>query len=195
MWRRWKNHEPGGHTFSFALAGNPNAGKTSVFNALTGAHQHVGNYPGVTVERKEGMAVVDGHRARIVDLPGTYSLTAYSLEELVARNYIIGQRPEVLINVVDAANLERNLYLTVQLLELGAPVVLCLNMVDVAEQRGIAIDVGQAFRGASHSGGAHRGPRRERHGPAFKGRHGPGPGKSLAGSLWKFPTARTWTRG
>ena len=130
-----------GHTFSFALAGNPNAGKTSAFNALTGAHQHVGNYPGVTVERKEGTAHLNGNQARIVDLPGTYSLTAYSLEELVARNYIIGQRPEVIINVVDAANLERNLYLTVQLLELGAPLVLCLNMVDVAEQRGIAIDV------------------------------------------------------
>ena len=128
-------------TFSFALAGNPNAGKTSVFNALTGAHQHVGNYPGVTVERKEGTARINGNQAGIVDLPGTYSLTAYSLEELVARNYIIGQRPEVVINVVDAANLERNLYLTVQLLELGAPLVLCLNMVDVAEQRGIAIDV------------------------------------------------------
>ena len=129
------------HTFSFALAGNPNAGKTSVFNALTGAHQHVGNYPGVTVERKEGTVYLNGDKARLVDLPGTYSLTAYSLEELVARNYIIGQRPEVIINVVDAANLERNLYLTVQLLELGAPLVLCLNMLDVAEQRGIVIDV------------------------------------------------------
>jgi ferrous iron transport protein B len=123
-----------------ALAGNPNAGKTSLFNALTGARQHVGNYPGVTVEKKEGLAFHQGTPVRVVDLPGTYSLTAYSLEELVARNFLIGERPQVVVDVVDASNLERNLYLAVQLLELGVPLVICLNMVDVAEQRGMSID-------------------------------------------------------
>ena len=126
-----------------ALAGNPNAGKTSLFNALTGARQHVGNYPGVTVEKKEGEAHLEGVAARVVDLPGTYSLTAYSLEELVARNFLIGERPDVVVDVVDAANLERNLYLAVQLLELGVPLVISLNMVDVAEQRGMKIDAGK----------------------------------------------------
>jgi ferrous iron transport protein B len=125
---------------TLALAGNPNAGKTTVFNALTGARQHVGNYPGVTVDKKEGMSTCQGREVRIVDLPGTYSLTAYSLEELVARNYLIGERPDVVVNIVDAANLERNLYLTVQLLELGVPLVICLNMVDTAAQRGMKID-------------------------------------------------------
>ncbi len=124
-----------------ALAGNPNAGKTSLFNALTGARQHVGNYPGVTVDKKEGEARLDGQAVKIVDLPGTYSLTAYSLEELVARNYLIGDRPDVVVDVVDASNLERNLYLAVQLMELGVPLVIGLNMMDVAEQRGMKIDV------------------------------------------------------
>ncbi len=128
---------------TIALAGNPNAGKTSVFNALTGSRQHVGNYPGVTVDKKEGEAILEGLRVRVVDLPGTYSLTAYSLEELVARNYLIGQRPDVVVDVVDAANLERNLYLTVQLMELGVPLVVCLNMIDVAQARGMQIDVGK----------------------------------------------------
>jgi len=123
-----------------ALAGNPNAGKTSLFNRLTGARQHVGNYPGVTVEKKEGVAVFQGQEFPVVDLPGTYSLTAYSLEELVARNFIIGQRPGVVVDVVDASNLERNLYLTVQLMELGVPLVICLNMMDVAAARGIRVD-------------------------------------------------------
>ncbi len=123
-----------------ALAGNPNAGKTSLFNRLTGARQHVGNYPGVTVEKKEGVAVFQGQEIPVVDLPGTYSLTAYSLEELVARNFIIGQRPSVVVDVVDAANLERNLYLAVQLMELGVPLVICLNMMDVAAARGIRVD-------------------------------------------------------
>ncbi len=128
---------------TIALAGNPNAGKTSVFNALTGSRQHVGNYPGVTVEHKEGACTLDGCQVRVVDLPGTYSLTAYSLEEVVARNYLIGRRPQVVIDVVDASNLERNLYLAVQLMELGVPLVICLNMVDVAEQRGMRIDAGK----------------------------------------------------
>jgi ferrous iron transport protein B len=129
------------NSYTMALAGNPNAGKTSLFNALTGARQHVGNYPGVTVEKKTGEVSFNGDVVQVVDLPGTYSLTAYSLEELVARNFLIGDRPDVVVDVVDASNLERNLYLAVQLLELGVPLVICLNMMDVAEQRGLKIDI------------------------------------------------------
>lgn len=124
-----------------ALAGNPNAGKTTLFNALTGARQHVGNYPGVTVEKKEGLYSQNGYRFNIVDLPGTYSLTAYSLEEVVARDFVVNQKPRVVINIVDASSLERNLYLTLQFLELGIPVCLALNMIDMAESRGMHIDV------------------------------------------------------
>jgi ferrous iron transport protein B len=125
---------------TIALAGNPNCGKTTLFNALTGSRQHVGNYPGVTVERKEGTYVVNGQKINIVDLPGTYSLTAYSLEEVVARDFIINEKPAVVINIVDASNLERNLYLAVQFLEMGVPLCIALNMVDMAEKRGIEID-------------------------------------------------------
>jgi ferrous iron transport protein B len=125
---------------TIALAGNPNSGKTTMFNALTGARQHVGNYPGVTVEKKEGSYNHNGNRLHIVDLPGTYSLTAYSIEELVARNYLTEQKPEAVIDIVDASNLERNLYLAVQFLEMGTPLVLSLNMIDVAKSRGIAVD-------------------------------------------------------
>lgn len=125
---------------SIALGGNPNAGKTTLFNELTGARQHVGNYPGVTVEKKEGYFNHNGTEFHIVDLPGTYSLTAYSQDEVVARNYLTEQKPEAVVNIVDASNLERNLYLTVQLLELGTPVVLALNMIDVAEKRGFTIN-------------------------------------------------------
>jgi len=125
---------------TMALAGNPNAGKTTLFNAITGARQHVGNYPGVTVEKKEGFYELKGHRLTIVDLPGTYSLTAYSVEEVVARDYLVKERPQVVINIVDAANLERNLYLTCQFFEMGLPMVIALNMVDVAKDRGITID-------------------------------------------------------
>lgn len=124
-----------------ALAGNPNAGKTTVFNAITGARQHVGNYPGVTVEKKEGVRRVNGTVMHVVDLPGTYSLTAYSLEEVVARNFVINERPDVVVDIVDASNLERNLYLTLQFIELGVPVVVALNMVDVARARGRTINV------------------------------------------------------
>ena len=122
-----------------ALAGNPNAGKTSLFNTITGARQHVANYPGVTVERKEGFTRQNGRDLRLVDLPGTYSLTAYSLEELVARNVLVMEHPQVVVNIVDASNLERNLYLTVQLFELGLPVVIDLDMIDVANGRGIGV--------------------------------------------------------
>jgi ferrous iron transport protein B len=122
------------------LAGNPNSGKTTLFNHLTGARQHVGNYPGVTVDKKEGLFSLHGHDYKVVDLPGTYSLTAYSVEELVARDYLVNERPDVVIDVVDAANLERNLYLTCQFLELGVPLVIALNMIDVAKKRGITID-------------------------------------------------------
>ncbi|MEN8142898.1 MAG: ferrous iron transport protein B [Thermodesulfobacteriota bacterium] len=123
-----------------ALAGNPNAGKTTLFNRLTGSRQHVGNYPGVTVEKKEGVyRTSTGGQMDVIDLPGTYSLTAYSVEEVVARDYLIHEKPEVVINITDAANLERHLYLTCQFLELGAPVVIALNMIDVARDRGISI--------------------------------------------------------
>ncbi|MFU8819202.1 MAG: ferrous iron transport protein B [Desulfurivibrio sp.] len=126
---------------TFALAGNPNAGKTTLFNALTGARQHVGNYPGVTVAKKSGTHnLTDGTRCNVVDLPGTYSLTAYSIEEVVARDFLVQERPDVVINIVDASNLERNLYLTIQLLELGVPLIIALNMMDVAHDRGIEID-------------------------------------------------------
>lgn len=128
---------------TIALAGNPNSGKTTLFNALTGARQHVGNYPGVTVETKEGVCSHRGTELRIVDLPGTYSLTAYSLEEIVTRDFLAGRKPDVVIDVVDASNLERNLYLAVQLMEMGAPLVLCLNMVDAARSRGIEVDAGR----------------------------------------------------
>ena len=123
-----------------ALAGNPNSGKTTLFNAITGARQHVGNYPGVTVEKKHGFYDDNGLRMQIVDLPGTYSLTAYSLEEVVARDFLVDEKPAVVINIVDASNLERNLYLYLQFMEMGLPVVIALNMVDVAEKRGIQVD-------------------------------------------------------
>jgi len=124
-----------------ALAGNPNSGKTSVFNGLTGARQHVGNYPGVTVEKKEGLCRHDGREIHVVDLPGTYSLTAYSIEELVARNFIVNQKPDVVVDIIDSSNLERNLYLAVQLMELKAPLVLAFNMSDVAKARGMKFDL------------------------------------------------------
>ena len=126
---------------TIALAGNPNAGKTTIFNALTGLRQHTGNWPGKTVEKKEGRIEHGGRTINIVDLPGTYSLTAYSPEEIIARDFIIQQRPDVVINVVDATNLERNLYLTVQILELDVPVILALNMTDDLHRNGARVNV------------------------------------------------------
>lgn len=123
-----------------ALAGNPNSGKTTVFNNLTGARQHVGNYAGVTVEKKEGTVKYRDYEIKVIDLPGTYSLTAYSPDEVVARKVIIEEKPDVVVNIVDASNLERNLYLTTQLLELDVPIILALNMYDTAEKAGMKID-------------------------------------------------------
>lgn len=124
-----------------ALAGNPNSGKTSIFNRLTGSNQHVANFPGVTVERKEGRATVGGLRLQVVDLPGTYSLTAYSIEEIVARNFLVDERPDLVVDVIDTSNLQRNLYLATQLMELDLPVVLAANMLDVARRRGSSFDL------------------------------------------------------
>ena len=124
-----------------ALAGNPNSGKTTIFNNLTGARQHVGNYPGVTVEKKEGLCRYEDYDIQIVDLPGTYSLTAYSAEELVARNFIIDEKPDVVVDIIDSSNLERNLYLAVQLMETGAHLVLAFNMSDEARARGYEFDI------------------------------------------------------
>ena len=122
-----------------ALAGNPNCGKTTLFNALTGSNQFVGNWPGVTVEKKEGK--LKGHKdVTIMDLPGIYSLSPYTLEEVVARNYLITDRPDAIINIVDGTNIERNLYLSTQIMELGIPVIMAINMIDVLEKTGDKID-------------------------------------------------------
>lgn len=126
-----------------ALAGNPNSGKTTIFNLLTGARQHVGNYPGVTVEKKEGLCKYDDYEMTLVDLPGTYSLTAFSIEELVARNFIIQEQPDVVVDIIDASNIERNLYLATQLIEMNVPLVLAFNMSDVAEQKGLVFNLKQ----------------------------------------------------
>ncbi|MCB9136941.1 MAG: ferrous iron transport protein B [Caldilineaceae bacterium] len=127
-------------TIHIALAGNPNVGKSTIFNALTGSRQHVGNWPGKTVEKKEGRFRIDDEEILLVDLPGTYSLAAYSVEEIIARDFIIHERPNAVIAVVDSANLERNLYLVAQILELDVPVILALNMQDIAQSRGLKID-------------------------------------------------------
>ena len=124
-----------------ALVGNPNSGKTTLFNFLTGASQHVGNWPGVTVEKKEGSFSHEGQTVQVVDLPGIYSLGAFSQDELVARDYIMTGDADVIINVIDASNIERNLYLTTQLLEMDKKIVVALNMADEAEKRQIRFNI------------------------------------------------------
>ena len=125
---------------TIAIAGNPNVGKSTIFNALTGANQHVGNWPGKTVEQKTGHFQYKNIQFNLVDLPGTYSLSAFSPEEVIAREFIIQEKPDFVVIVADAANLERNLYLTVQILEMGVPSLLLLNMMDAADSRGIEIN-------------------------------------------------------
>ena len=123
-----------------ALAGNPNSGKTTLFNQLTGSRQRVGNWPGVTVEKKEG-TLKGENQCTIQDLPGIYSLSPYSLEEVVSRNYLVNEKPDAILNIVDGTNIERNLYLTTQLLELGIPTVVCVNMMDLVKRNGDQIDI------------------------------------------------------
>lgn len=127
-------------SIKIALAGNPNSGKTTMFNALTGSNQYVGNWPGVTVEKKSGQLKSD-KSIEIIDLPGIYSLSPYTLEEVVARNYLLNEKPDVIINIIDSTNIERNLYLTTQILEIGLPVVIALNMTDIVDKRGDKIDI------------------------------------------------------
>lgn len=128
-------------TFKIALAGNPNAGKSTIFNALTGGDQHVGNWPGKTVEKKSGKLKAENRQIELVDLPGVYSLSSYSPEEEITRDYILQQSPDLVINVIDASNLERNLYLTVQIHETGAPMILVLNMSDIAHKNGVNVNL------------------------------------------------------
>lgn len=127
---------------TIALAGNPNCGKTTLFNEITGSRQHVGNWPGVTVDKKEGF-YKKNKEIMVLDLPGTYSLSPYSAEEIVARDYIVKERPDAVINIVDGTSLERNLYLTLQILETGIPAVLAVNMMDEVEAKGDKIDCGK----------------------------------------------------
>ena len=123
-----------------ALAGNPNCGKTTLFNSLTGSNQYVGNWPGVTVEKKEGK--LKGHDDVVIqDLPGIYSLSPYTLEEVVARGYLVNEKPDAILNIIDGTNIERNLYLTTQLIELGIPVVMAVNMIDLVRKNGDKIDL------------------------------------------------------
>ena len=124
----------------FALAGNPNCGKTTLFNSLTGSTAHVGNWPGVTVDKRDGVYKKCAEPIAIIDLPGIYSLSPYTPEEVIARNYILDEKPDCVINIVDATNLERNLYLTTQILEMDVPMVIALNMMDAVERQGDKID-------------------------------------------------------
>ena len=153
-----------------ALAGNPNCGKTTMFNDLTGANQYVGNWPGVTVEKKEGKYTRDKD-VTITDLPGTYSLSPYSPEEIVARDYLLEGGPDAVINLVDATNLERNLYLTSQILNLGVPVVIALNMMDLVEKNGDKINVDGLSRELGCPIVPTSAPEGPRHGGRRQGRH------------------------
>ena len=165
-----------------ALAGNPNCGKTTLFNALTGSNQYVGNWPGVTVEKKEGR--LKGHKDVIIqDLPGIYSLSPYTLEEVVARNYLVKEKPDAILNIVDGTNIERNLYLTTQLIELGIPVVVAVNMMDLVRKNGDKIDLKKLGAGPGLPGGGDQRPEgRGRHGGRGAGR-GRWPRPSAAGEL------------
>ena len=136
-----KNRSVSKGKLTVAFIGNPNCGKTTLFNAYTGANLKVANWPGVTVEKVEGSMRFQGYDIKLVDLPGTYSLTSYTMEESVSRDFILSDDVDVVIDVVDASSLERNLYLTLQLLELGKPVVVALNMMDIVEKRGMEIDL------------------------------------------------------
>ena len=127
-------------SIKIALAGNPNCGKTTLFNALTGSNQYVGNWPGVTVEKKDGK-LKDHKDVIIQDLPGIYSLSPYTLEEVVTRNYLVQEKPDVILNIIDGTNIERNLYLTTQLVEIGLPVVMAVNMMDIVRKNGDVIDI------------------------------------------------------
>lgn len=129
-----------------AVAGQPNSGKSTIFNCLTGARQFVANYPGITVEKKTGIYYYKGDKVVLVDLPGTYSLTSYSLEERIARDFLLHENPALILDIVDASNLERNLYLTFQLLEMDISLVIALNMKDVAQRRGLQIDTNKLSR-------------------------------------------------
>jgi len=137
---RHRGGREGASHLTIALAGNANVGKSVIFNELTGLHQHIGNWPGKTVERAEGTLSFRGYTINIVDLPGIYSLTTYSIEELVSREYIAVEQPDVLVNVVDASALERNLFFTLQLIELEPRMIIALNQVDLAEKKGIRVD-------------------------------------------------------
>ena len=126
--------------YKIALAGNPNSGKTTLFNALTGSAQYVGNWPGVTVEKKDGR--LKRHKDIIIqDLPGIYSLSPYTLEEVVSRRYLVNEKPDAILNIIDGTNIERNLYLTTQLIELGIPVLVCVNMIDLVRKNGDRLDL------------------------------------------------------
>jgi len=127
--------------FVIGLTGNPNTGKSTLFNALTGARQHVGNWPGKTIEKKDGDFTYKNKKIKLVDLPGSYSLTAYTEEETITADFILEEKPDVVMQILDTQNLERNLFMTIQLIELQAPLVLALNMADLAKKEGIEIDI------------------------------------------------------